>query len=416
VEEEMRSFRSILVLAPLLAIACSSSESPTKAPDKGGPTVTVPTITGDVAVEKFCDYFKQIQCAANLGCCSKAGLKSDSLEKCIAATDCPAMIVGGAVTSGAVKYDAKLAGDYLRGTAASASKCEVAKLDASYAVGTRKDGEDCTPTGTDASNTLACAPGFSCSIAKDETTGVAKGTCAATGTAATVARQADGAVCDESDACTSGRCAEGKCAARLADGAACKATEDCVSGQCTAASGEACDSETGACTCVAQRDTYCHAPIPAPPSNLDWSNPNYLCVGATDTSGGGSDGEFKLGWEYKDVRYGCSIPGGIPRGTERCCVAVRISGVIGTSDEQHMYIKTTSGDGMKMTYVRVKKGTDVYEIKKFDSPSATGDCDGCFFGQDCNDCWVDADGHGPCKNWWINFKTESTICANATWL
>jgi hypothetical protein len=406
--------RSFFALSPLFAIACSSAEEPQK---QSAPTVTVPTITGDVAVEKFCDYFKQIECAANVGCCSKTALKSESIEKCVAATDCPAIVQGAAVTSGAVKYDAKVAGDYLRAAATAASKCEVAKVNAAYAVGTRKEGEDCSPAGADTSNTLACAPGFTCSVVKDDMTGALKGTCAATGAGMTVMKQADGAVCDESDACTSGRCAEGKCAALLADGAACKATEDCLSGKCNAASGDGCDEGATGCTCAAQRDTYCHAPIPAPPANADWFDPTALCVVAADVSGAGSDGIFALGWDTNGRRYGCEIKNGIPRNTERCCVPSYIAPTFsGTSSYAEMYIETLSGDGLKMTKLKVKKGTAVWEIRKFDSPSATGDCDGCLFGQDCNDCWVDADGHGPCKNWWVNFNSETTTCSNASWI
>jgi hypothetical protein len=283
-----------------------------------------------------------------------------------------------------------------------------------FLVGTQQEAGDCSPQAGDTTFTRACAAGFTCAMASSADGGV-QGTCVKDdSSSATLA--ADGTACEDSGTCQSRRCDSGVCAARLADAAACKSDSDCVSGRCTDGTEEP-NCASGACTCAASGDLWCNAATPAPPTNGTWSAPVRLCVTADSSKNSGTTHDIDFGWEYgsgSPGRWGCTIYGGVKTGDRQCCTVTQKNTYVSGSDAW-FYIRMTGTDGLFFTKLTVETADDSWGLGTWDHTLPKGDCDGCVLGQDCNECWVDADDHEKCTTWISDFRDGTIFCSPTGW-
>lgn len=327
----------IVGLAACLSLtACGSDEA---AESTETPTVELPVVAGDVNRDDFCGLYAQIQCAASDGCCGVEARRAESIEACVAATRCP-------IDDPELSYDGKAAGDFLRAQVEAAQYCRSADTEITFLNGKGTAGAACVL----GAGRPQCGAGLECLAAE--------GVDPAAST-------------------------EGVCAARAASSA-----DPCDEGSCARCEGDACE---------ARDEAYCEAAAEPPPENTDWSDPDSLCLTAKDASDAGTTANVTLAFLYDGTWYPCTIVGGFDQGEERCCFAQHGSGTNRNSESSKgdLFIQMDDSDGLRFTSVKVKKGSSTQTRGTY-RDSSTVTCKGCFLGYDCEDCWVDADGHDDC--------------------
>jgi hypothetical protein len=412
----MRALTAIaLVVTSSLLSACSSGDGASTAAPQTPAKVAVPAIVGDVPQDQFCKVYKEVTCAANVGCCGIADLKSPTVAKCMETAVCPSVLDDQLLKDGTLRYDAKLAGDFLREKAAAASSCgpHASSKISSFIVGTLPVGADCAPATSDGAHKLACSAGLRCATSVDDA-GVVTGKCEAVTKPAPVAI---GQACEAGSDCGSGRCADEKCAEPLKDGSACAADDDCASRTCSEAK------------CAPSANTWCTAATKPPPSNTDWTAPDKLCV--TAASGKdyyGSTGDLTLIFKYqspagKKYWYECDITNTISAGEEECCVPRTVSESCTNCDKTgdgEFRISMQSSDGLQVTTVTVKKTISGVEQKNssgtYDNNDGAVDMEGCdgwwIFGSsaNCTRFWLATDSE--CNAVRINMNSDDIYCVD----
>lgn len=405
-----------------LTAACSSADEPdaptSPAGASPGVVVQVPKIEGPVALEQFCATFRQLHCLANTSCCT-AGEHHASNEECLQKAPCPEILrdaqASPLLASGEITYDASAAGDLLRAMADDVSRCSPPRADVverKVLAGTRPQGADCSPSHEeDALAPLSCGAGLRCEPQADAA-GAIKGVCSPGLTPAAPVRKALGDACEDGAECDSGRCAAAVCAARQKVGQACLSADDCESNRCQGEDGSGCLG--GSCSCAEAGALYCSAPPPAPPSNDDWSSPTSLCVKANDSDNAGtSNTRVVLGWLYANRRYKCEISGGIKDGEEKCCTPVYTTYTL--VDGTQFGVKNESSDGLRVTSVKAIKGSSTWSVGTVRDFDPDLECVGCFFGTDCESCWLDTDGHGDCRSITITMTGNNSSTCGFNW-
>jgi hypothetical protein len=398
-----------------LAIACSSADDASQPTTSSTVKVKVPAIQGDVPRDQFCKVYKEVHCAANVGCCARADLKADTIAECVASTDCPAVLDSPLVTGGTIRYDAKAAGDFLRAQASVASNCGAVEsmTRLPFLAGTRKLGEDCSPQTGDTANASAwvCETGLTCELTTDDKE-VTTGKCVAK--PAGPALQPIGAACEDGSSCQSSRCAASKCAARLEDGAKCLSGDDCASLRCGNGSEDPSCAD-GSCKCESSGDAWCAKPLEPAPANADWSSPTSLCVYAHSGDGYGTSASLTVRYLQQNVWYGCTLASGIKDGGSACCTPSKITSSFANGGEKgKLYVQNKTGDGLRVTRVRVYKGTSYLDRGTF-TDSVNIQAVGCTFTWDCESFWIDADGHDDCKNAQVDMSDGSLVCSSYAW-
>ncbi|MCA9637712.1 MAG: hypothetical protein KC420_16915, partial [Myxococcales bacterium] len=350
--------------------------------------VEVLDIEGPVAAADFCGIADSLTCAGALGCC--ADPEFADVDACIADSLCDqglgAVLTSDAVAGGELIYDADEAGDYLRAFADSVSRCEPHEMSArpTFLRGSRGEGEDCTPVGSDITNTFTCASGLECMITVDAETRERKGTCGPEITAAPPGSA--GSACTEGEQCASGVCSDGACTADL-------------------------------------ESLYCVDPVRNdPPSNAD---PTHLYIDLAGSSSG-SSGDVTLTYSNNNKYWRCTITDTLSDGQEKVCAVTSTGIAIGPSD-QFFDIDMTSNDGIRVDTVcacsaantSTNKCTSEIECAGTFNKSGTskpGWCSDASFNvwlwaNACKKIWVDGDGNGSCTSFEIDADdNNNTTC------
>jgi hypothetical protein len=186
-----RSFTSLalthLLLSAVIAgvAGCGGDEGESNPPYN---EVALPEINGAVAAADFCGVADRIHCAGAVGCCSDEDAGYADVDECIQKSSCAegmgAVLQSSLVADGTLVYAADAAGDYLRGLATTVSQCGTHAEHVSkptFLIGSRDEGADCSPQGTDRANTFTCKPGLSCDLTFDPKAGTEKGACRVAG-------------------------------------------------------------------------------------------------------------------------------------------------------------------------------------------------------------------------------------------
>jgi hypothetical protein len=372
-------------IAPAVVVALAAGCGEAGAPEE---KVDVPEIEGAVAAADFCALVDEITCAGAVGCCSNSEIAT--VEECIQMSSCTnglgSVLESEAAQSGEVVYDAVKAGDYLRSLADVVAACDHhpdALSRPTFLYGTRAEGEDCTPDGSDLSSTFTCAPGLECAVVLDKTTQTTKGTCATP--AAAAAAGGAGAACATGEDCASGSCSEGACAADF-------------------------ESEY----CLTPKDT-------TPPANAD---PTHLYIDlAGDNSG--SSGDVTLTYSSDNKFWRCTITSTLSDGQEKVC-AVTSSGTATGDSGKFFDIEMAGNDGLRVDTVCACSDADIStnkcttDVECFGTFNDYGSkADWCsdsswntwLWANACSKIWLDGDSHGKCNHFEVDGSDDNfTTC------